>query len=705
MSLVFADAETRSTADLKVIGGRAYAEHPHTQVLCLGVLYDDTYHLWIPAALYDGPLVDERLRPDSRRLVLHRDQAFPFAEWLGDTWVGHNFQDFDRHILRRLGFEPRCYDTLPAARASGLPGKLDEIGKTLFDGGKDEGQRFLKKLSFGEVRDGEPVYPPVQQGYLEAVCRYCLADVALLKKLYDVVAGAEEPRVLAVHNQINDRGIAFDRGLAATLCRLSSEAVSRANEEIVKLTDGKLENPRSQQQTLKWVNSYGIYLWRPDGEKQSLDKRLVERFLADPEGFQKGAEEAGACVEVPERVARVLKLRQTALRQLTPKLEAAMQAVSADGRIRDLFVYHGAHTGRWTSHRVQIHNLAKGVETEKDDPKIIGDLLAAYDAGMLCYSDILEACERFRAAKSKRLGRDAPAPTPDDVLTTLIRPCFYGDPGLWVADYAGVEARWIAWWAGQSDLVEQFRQGLDVYCTMASTLFGRVITKADKKERQLGKTIILGCGFGMGVVRFAAYCAQQGIDLAALGVTAKQCIDTYRATYPAIPRIWRAADDAVKRAVRGTPSEVNGIECYMDGRHLQCRLHSGRRLVYRNARIELLVPPYCKALGLPETPKPTVCYDSPKGWADSLFGGKEAENWDQAECNDFMRDAMLRVPDIVVHVHDEVGSETREYGQLPKIMCQVPSWAGGFPLEIEWHYGRRYVKDGLPSDPHGKEKA
>lgn len=693
--MIFFDVETRGTADLTAVGGRIYAEHPHTQILCLGI-WNDGYEVWVPPSIYRGELDDAALRPAgySGGVKVHRDDDFPFRSLPG-PWCAHNATGFDAHILRAIcRFEPEIYDTLPAARAAGLPGDLDSIGKVLFGEGKDAGQRFLGRLSFGTVADGEPRYRPVWQGYLTEVIRYCLADVGLVKRLYESVAGREEAAVVAVHNRINDRGIAFDRRLAATLCRLSSEVAARAAAEIERLTGGKLRNPRSQPQTLAWVNSQGIFLHHPEKGRQSLERNLVERFIAEPEEFISSADEAGTRVEVPPAVIRVLKLRQAATRQLASKLEAALASVSPDGRLRDLLVYHAAHTGRWSSRRVQIHNLAKGLAPPPGDRAIFADLLSLYETRGLTLTDILDCMHRYRAAGG--------AATEDDILTTLIRPCFIGRD-LWISDYASIEARGLAWWAGQEDLLRQFRDRIDVYCDAAAELVGRPVSK-DDDVRRIGKTVILGCGYGMGPTRFQALCDAQRIDLQAAGLTAEQCIGTYRSRYAAIPRLWQEAGRAVMSAVRGEPTEVNGVEWFMDGRDLVCRLPSGRRLMYRNASIQPVVPGYCRVLHLPEVPKPTVCYDSPRGYSDCLFGGKIVENVVQGICRDLLADAICRLPDVVFHVHDEIVCETQAWEGLAKKMVELPRWAEGLPLEIEWHVASRYFKGGL-GGPSGRKAA
>jgi DNA polymerase bacteriophage-type len=300
-----------------------------------------------------------------------------------------------------------------------------------------------------------------------------------------------------------------------------------------------------------------------------------------------------------------------------------------------------------------------------------------------------------------------------------VRPCFRAGPGkvLCVADYASVEARGVAWCAGEATLLEAFARGDDTYCQLASKVFGRPVTKGMKRERAVGKEAVLGCGYGMGADRFARRCEERGIGLAAAGVTAEDVVEGYRDANPAIAGtrvtrngisrreggLWRDVEAAAREAVeRGVIGWAGRCEFERDGDALAVRLPSGRRLLYRNARVEPRVPGYCDKLGLPPVEKPTVVFDNAKGKAEVTYGGKLTENVVQAVCRDLLVAALLKCErrglPVVLHVHDEVVIEVPaaeaegELRRLLEVMSTPPAWAEGFAVEVEGFVAERYSK-------------
>jgi DNA polymerase len=293
---------------------------------------------------------------------------------------------------------------------------------------------------------------------------------------------------------------------------------------------------------------------------------------------------------------------------------------------------------------------------------------------------------------------------------------------LLIADYAGIEARGLAWCAGEARQLALFARGGDNYCDLATTIFGRAITRGMTRERAVGKQAVLGCGYGMGALRFAAGCTALGVDLAAAGTTAAAVVEGYRDAYPAVAgvkvsgggRVWREGglwkdvEAAAREALaKGHTSGAGRCTFSRDGGALVIGLPSGRRLCYRNARIEDRVPPYCQAQGLPPTPKPAIVYDSARQAGVVTYGARLVENIVQAICRDLLVAAMLACErqglPVVLHVHDEVvpevpATEAEEaLRRLVTLMSTPPAWAEGFPLEVEGFVAERYLK----SPPEG----
>lgn len=674
-AVAFLDFETRSMVDLTQRGSTAYLSDPSTELLALCVSVDGTVHVWAPHAPagvridalrpkgFDGPIVfhGEAMPEVFRNVAAER------------TLVAHNAEGFDAIAWRRFcPGDPEWYDTVPCCKAGGLPGGLDALGQTLLGRGKDDaGKRALQMLWRGKIKNGEVSYPVGTPALWEQMLRYNVQDVWDLERVYDASAAYGEPDVLTAHTAINERGIAIDVPYLHKLEELWGELGRGSAARVEQLTGGKLtgDTLRSGPTVHRWLESQGLNI-------NTLNRKELERLYDAPEDYFTDAD--ADCVPL---VIEVLKLRQIATRGTLSKVNRIRQLVESDGRVRRLLRYHGAHTGRWTGAGLQPQNLARG--------------LAGLDVEWLLSGEL--TLDRVReAAKGEPL---------DDALSTLLRPVFVASPGkrFLIVDYASIEARGIAWIAGQEDLLDKFRSGADIYCDMAGAVFGRKITKADKDERQIGKVIVLGCGYGMSARKFASYCTSQGIDLAKVGTSADACVKAYRDKNPSIVNVWRSIGAAVMEAVKtGRTTQAGRCTFSMDGGHLITELPSCRRIVYRCASIEPRVPGYCKLMGLPEEPRPTVCYTHPKGYEGQLYGGLIAENMVQAICRDFLAGSLVNLEraglPVVLHVHDEIVCEVPADGvggsleTMARIMRTPPPWAEGFPLAVEGFDAPRYVK-------------
>ncbi len=652
--------------------------------------------IWIPPgrapkfpSAYDASAVTV---PDGLPVVRWFGEDVPevLADVIEDGWTfaAHNALGFDAIAWRRFAppwQQPEWYDTLPCARAAGLPGKLDEIGERLTGAGKDEaGKKVMLLLSAAKSKAGAVSYTVGTAAAWNLLLRYNVQDVSLLERVFHETIDYGEPDVLAADRAINSRGVRVDRGLAEAIQRTWNHAEYEAESAIVRLTEGAIsnENIRSPEQVKKWVESKGVRL-------ESLDKSQIGRFLEAPQ------DHLGDDSDVPDDalalIVEVLTLRQTVVSASAAKIKALLnKADGRDSRVRNALVYHGAGPGRWTSYGVQLHNMARG---HKDV-----DVAACLD---------LYDTDRFWPDELQAASPGAPL---RDILSTLIRPVFRADPDnlLAIADFAGIEARGLSWLAGDEEMLGVFRSGGDPYKTMASAIFGVPVAEVTKDQRQIGKVVVLGCGYGMGRVKFGAYCKSIGLDLVAAGTSAEACITAYRTARAPVKSLWNAYDRAVMDVVTGKKVRVHVGRCdfFMRGEHLITRLPSGREIVYRSARVENLVPPYCKMLGLPEIPKPAVVYTHPRGYAKSLYGGLITENVCQGTCRDVMAIAIVRCEaeglPVVMHVHDEVVVEVHgcvvdeALERLCEIMAEPPAWAGGFPIGVEGFTSPRYVKSALP---------
>ncbi len=713
MRPIFLDFETQSAADLRKVGGRCYAEDPSTRVLTAVALIDGVYHCWVP-----NYITEEKIDPADLWLEewgeqvyaiqIHTDATYPAEMMHRDRlYIAHNAYGFDKHVMAEVcGHRLTWLDTLCLARIAGLPGGLDRISQSLDLGRKDAGGKLLLKLS-----KAERGYPYCPIGTLTAVLRYNLQDVRLLSLVWDRLDDLEvEIDVIEAHVAINDRGVAVDTDLIEQIVEISEESVGRAAAEIERLTGGtlSLENLRSTKQVTEWLATKGVKIQQWDSHnktwKSTLRKDVVEQALANPWTMVEGTNPIQAAKAIDPAVFDVLRLRGQALRITGAKLERAEMRVGRDGRIRDLFQYHAAHTGRWSSTGVQVHNLPR----PKKGVDLVG-LLNSFYSGEWTESNRYDLCKSY--VKSGVV---------DDALAALVRPVLVPAPGkcFAIADYSAIECRGLAWIAGQEDLLETLAAGGDVYKQMASKIFGVPVEDVSKDQRQVGKVTILGSGYGMSAEKFNLYVGLMGIDLGASGTTAEACVDTFRNSYPKIAgypagvingRVYRRGgiwDQLIKAALAAV--DQGGVhyagKCRFEviRGNLVVTLPSGRRLSYFNARIEERIPGYAYTLGLELVPKSTLLYDSPTG-ERSLYGGKITENIVQAICRDLLACAIVECErsdlPIVLHVHDEIVAEVPEESgrddlhRLASIMRNPPAWADGFPVNVEGYLAPCYLKE------------
>ena len=647
-AVAFLDYETYSAQDISE-GARKYASHPSTKVLCCVVRVDGRVH---------------RLEDGFERLP---------SICAGRTIVAHN-APFDSAVWERaLGLPPaEWYDTVPVCRAAGLPGGLDDVGKTLFGRGKDpNGKRLIDMLCVGKQGRQMPAHGPAHKLLLE----YCVRDVELLEQIYNRVSSFCEPDVVTVDRVINDRGIPIDRELLVAI-RDMLDHNARVNGELFSEHTGGV-NPKSSKQVIEWLGKHGF-------NTSSVNKTAINKLLGSPEELYVG-DDGSDFAAAFECAREAVELRREMVGVGSGKVENALRVLDDDDRIRDALVYYGAHTGRWASRRLQLHNMPSGIK--------------GLDVRYI--EPTYESVKAVAAALSKRTGANVVV---SDVLGTMLRRLVKADNFL-MADYNAVEARCVAWMSDEPTMLKMYNDphGGSVYLDMGERVFGRPISKKDDPmEYTLSKALVLGCSYGMSGKKFN-YTINLRESRATLerlkssGVSVDDAVKTYRTAYPRIPLLWKAMHEACHSCVKGCDSYAGKCHFAMVGADMHMVLPSGRPLVYRNARIEMQVPAYCAMYGMPETPVPTVIYDAPRG-RGFLYGSKATENASQAICRDMLAEALAETERVglnpILHIHDEIvcaNSEDR-LQELVTIMTVPPVWASNFPVLVEGYSGDRWGK-------------
>ena len=649
------DLETYSSADITKTGAFKYAEAPDFEILLLACAWDDG-----PVRVIDmtgrEPVTDERTAAKAAALA----SVVAGITDPDTVKVAHN-SAFERACLTRyLGRDlppEEWEDTMILAAMNGLPLSLDAAGAAL-------------ELRDQKIREGtalisyfcKPCKPTIANGgrtrnlpehapdKWERFKAYCKRDVeveqAIYRRLRSFPVTDFERKVWALDARINERGVRIDTGLVAAAIAQNEAFTTRRMAEMRRLTG--LENPNSVAQLKDWLETAGM-------SADSLNKAAVLELkdkATDP------------------TTRRVLELRQQLGKTSVTKYEAMQSAVCADGRVRGLLQYYGAgRTGRWAGRLVQVQNLPQN-----------------HLAGLGLVRELV----RERDLETLELCFDSVP----DVLSQLIRTAFVAGEGniFHVADYSAIEARVIAYLAGEKWRMDVFRSGGDIYCSSASAMFRVPVVKhgVNGHLRQKGKIAELACGYGGGVGALRAFGADK------MGLTEEEMQDIvtqWRAASPAIPRFWRDAESAAVRAINNpgrTTTVPCGVKYRRDGDALRCRLPSGRILSYWDAKLDT---------------DGSICFmgqnQTTRRWEKTgTWGGKLVENIVQAYARDCLAVAMVRLAEegwkICFHVHDEVIVEAptgTSWEQVAEVMGRPIDWAPGLLLRGDGYSTPFYRKD------------
>ncbi len=656
------DYETRSKANLKLVGGYEYARHASTGLLCaawkigtLEQLPTAKTELWSPyLPETDLDSLEWAFAVPHVRLVAHN----AFFEQVITRFVMP--KHIDHYEIKSLPIS-RWMCTASLARSVALPGKLEGAAAALkLPFQKDmEGHRLMLKLS--KPRKATKHNPAVwhqKVSDLKRVMEYCATDVDAETALLLTLPPLQETerRVWELDQKINWRGFRVDRPLVKKTLGWISEESKRHVSEINRLTDGEIDSANKLNKVLKWLTANGASL-------PNLQKKTVEDALAA--GLATGPAKA------------MLELRQESAKASTKKYLAYLLRSATDSRIRDSLVFHTASTGRFGGAGLQPHNFPR--PNLANIPGIVRIL-----------EDDTTDLETIRMLWG----------SPLNVFANTLRPMIQATEGkeLFGGDFAGIEVRILFWLAHHEAGLRAYREGRDLYCEIASIIYGRLITKLDTVQRQLGKESILGFGFGLGTKGFFINCKQKG--MAVTEQLAERAKKAYRTEHAPVVKLWYNLERAAMAAVKnpGKRYSINRTKWWVKDGYLWCELPSGKRLAYYGAQVRDAKKPWGEV-------SPSLwhwdVHPKTKKWVFvPTHGGRLAENVTQGTAADLMKAAMLRVDemnyDILITIHDEIISEyergKRTLKHYVDAMCVAPPWADGLPIKVEGFNGPRYVK-------------
>lgn len=637
------DLETYSSVDLGKSGVYKYAESEDFEILLFAYSINDGEVKVMDLA--SGEIITEEI------LSALSDENV-------EKWAFN--ANFERVCLSRfLGkrLKPQgWYCTMIWSAYLGLPLSLEKVGEVLkLDKQKmNEGKTLIRYFSI-------PCKPTKTNGmrkrnlphhdlekwstFKEYNQRDVETEMAIKKKLSAFPIPQSEWENYWIDQNINDRGILIDESLVDSAIKFDEILREENMDRAIELTG--LENPNSPLQLKEWLNKKGLDI-------DSLAKKDVESALKNAEGH----------------IKEVLELRQELSKSSVRKYDAMKNVKGKDNRARGLIQFYGANrTGRYSGRLIQVQNLRRNN---------LKDL------------DLARSLVKNRDYETMEILYESPS----DILSQLIRTAFIPKEGtrFIISDFSAIEARVLAWLAGEQWVLDAFENGEDIYCRTASRMFGVPVEKhgVNGHLRQKGKIATLACGYqgALGALK-----AMGGIEMGLSEDELQSIVDSWREANPNIVSLWWDIDSVVKRVVKTRSKEgyKNLVISYEKG-ILFIELPSKRRLAYPKAKI-----------GTNRFGGESIVYEGivvGNKW-DKIesYGGKFVENIVQAIARDILAEAMMRLEkkgfNIVMHIHDEVviESDLSSIEEINEIMSIVPSWAPGLILDADGFESEFYKKD------------
>ena len=653
------DIETFSSVDIKN-GAYAYSEAPDFEVLLISYKFsdendivcldltapDESDHRRFWDALSDPAVIKTAYNANFERTCLakHTGQKMPPEQW-------------------------RC--TMILAVQLGLPRALENVGPALGLSEEEQKKKTGKALiqyfckpckptraNGGRTKNTRVNAPEKWELFKEYNVGDVAAEQAILERLKAFRPDDKEQALWSLDQVINDRGVLLDVDMAEKIVSFDTQRSAELMEESQELTG--LSNPNSLQQLKPWLKEHGL-------PAESLRKDDVEDALQDP--------------DLDGKVRRVLEIRQALGKTSVKKYQTMIDIAGPDDRARGIMQFYGGHTGRWAGRSLQPQNLARN--TMPDD-----ELDAARD---LVKMGDFEGLEML-------FGEPAP------IFSQLVRTAFIPSPGnrFVVSDFSAIEARVIAWLAGEDWRLEVFRNDGDIYCESASRIYHVPVVKhgINGELRQRGKVAELALGYGGSVGAMKQMDTTGSVPEEEMAGIVQQ----WRRESPAIVRMWKECQNAAVAVITGRQprrviKSLQGTTFYMERVAgtpvLVIKLPSGRPISFWDPKI------------MDSEMGPRVTYmnqnQTTRKWERcETYGGKITENIVQSVARDCLAEKMTQLSaqgyDIVFHVHDEMildvpKEDTRAAELVDKIMAEPIEWAEGLPLKGGTYECDFYRKD------------
>jgi DNA polymerase len=682
------DFETFGRVDLTKVGAPLYAKHPDTGIHCVSFHCQNAVK-----KLYKGNPENWGFGEPIRKIGF-ANTLVKMATDPEIIFVAHGAM-FEQSIWQYILVEVFGYPPIPIERwrctmakclAWGLPASLKDAAKVLqLPAQKDmEGRDTMLRLARPR-KNGDFWTPKDKPIEFQQLYSYCDQDVECERQLDIVLPDLtpDEQEVWFADQHINQQGIYLDIPAVRKAMEFNKQYDKEQQKRFVAITGGIPSVSRQRTKIQQWLHKQGVMV--SNTQRSTLQAELYSERIISPD------------------VRTVMEVCISSGRTSTSKYEKMIQRTDEDNCTRELLQYHGAHTGRWSGRGIQIQNLLRPTV----NPNVALKVLQEYDYEFFkfMYPDVADA------------------------LASCLRRVIVSPPGCTLigADFSQIEARVLAWLAGESKVLDAFRAGEDLYCKQASTIYGFYVSEDDKERRALGKVAVLALGYQGGIGAFVTMSRNTGVSIAPVhrglwsmatdserekaeyalseyyrrthnpiprevGLTADLIKQRWRNANPNIVNYWHRTEAAVKEVIStGKSQRVNDVVWHLYTRQqrtwLVCRLPSGRPMVFYNPRI---------------THNGEISYVSPKYGRTTTYGGELVENIVQAVARDVMKEAMFRVAPIATlyfTVHDELICYVRtcyydeEYQQLfDTLIAKSPTFAQDLPVAMESWSGVIYSK-------------
>ena len=683
MKFYILDIETRSEIDLPRCGIRNYAAHDSTDVLCLWI-YDTgkhKYYSWHKTI--DSHTEDEKVQYDSEEEL---KAILKNVDFTNAVFIAHN-SSFEENIWEEILYKRYCFPqikttqwfcTMAQAAFNGLPQSLEKLSLLLNciqTKDKKGHAQMLKMCKPRKPTKNNPAKWIETYADIEILSDYCKQDVATTNECFKRMPMITdyEYNVWLLDQKINRIGVPVDVPFIDGATRLIEKLKKITDERLKEITEGHVSTGKQQKAMVKYFNLYNIPI--TDSTRETMEGLLTSNAVLESKD--------------KDIFLEVINIRLGALYTSLAKYQKMKDSVTPNGRIPYNFNYYGASTGRWAGRNVQLQNLPRG-EIAISEDQYQNDIRNTLTLDKTFQKQIISNITTPKVSDQYPHLCKLYAASIRSTINTLSEP----DTLFLDGDYSSIEARTLLWLSKDWAHLEYFKTGGDLYKEFAASVYHTPFNEVNSEQRRLGKTAILGLGFGMGADKFIVTAQNYGINISP--EEAHKIKNLYRQMFTCVVQAWSVTERSAIEAIsnKSIATDFTGIvweyKVINTTPFLLCTLPSGRSIKY----------PYPCLIG-DQMSYSSLNPNTKKIDKMKTYGARLIENIVQGIARDILADAMLRLDKagykIILTAHDEILCQVNKNSVKLKdfldIMKEPPSWCTGLPIEVSGWEGQFYKKD------------